>query len=115
MIALKEEFVKGSINKGHSKEKAEEAYELILKFASYGFNKAHTVSYATIAIQMTYLKLYYPSIFFSCVMESFAFGEKFSEYINEAKENGIELILPDVNHSDYVFKAISSDKISYGL
>ena len=115
MLALKEEFIAGSINRGHSKEKAEEVFSLILKFASYGFNKAHTVSYSLIAVQMAYLKLYYPSIFFACVMESFAFGEKFSEYIKEAKENGIELTLPDVNHSDYGFRGISKDKISYGL
>ena len=115
MIALKEEFIKGSINKGHSEKKANEVFELILKFASYGFNKAHTVSYTMIAVQMAYLKLYYSSIFFACVMESFAFGDKFSEYINEAKENGIELVLPDVNHSDYQFKALTTDKIIYGL
>jgi DNA polymerase-3 subunit alpha len=48
-------------------------------------------------------------------MESFAFGDKFSEYIKEAKDNGIDLILPDVNHSDYGFRALSQDKISYGL
>ena len=115
MLALKEEFINGSISKGHTKEKAEEVFALILKFASYGFNKAHTVSYALIAIQMAYLKFYYASIFFACVMESFAFGEKFSEYIKEAKENGISLILPDVNHSDYGFRAISKDEIIYGL
>ena len=115
MLALKEEFIQGSIKKGHSKDKAEEVFALILKFASYGFNKAHTVSYSLIAIQMAYLKLYYPSIFFSCVMESFAFGEKFGEYIKEAKDNGISLVLPSVNHSDYGFKAISQGKISYGL
>ena len=115
MLALKEEFIQGSINNGHSKEKAEEVFALILKFASYGFNKAHTVSYSLIAIQMAYLKLYYPAIFFSCVMESFAFGDKFSEYIKEAKENGISLVLPSVNHSDYGFKAISQNQISFGL
>jgi len=115
MLSLKEEFIKGSIEKGHSKEKAIEVFDLILKFASYGFNKAHTIGYTTVAVQMAYLKLYYPSVFFACVMESFAFGEKFSEYITEAKENGIELVLPDVNHSEYGFKAITTDKISYGL
>ena len=115
MLSLKEEFIEGSIKKGHPKEKAEEVFALILKFASYGFNKAHTVSYATIAVQMTYLKCYYASIFFACVMESFAFGDKFSEYINEAKENGIKLILPDVNHSYYEFRVISKDTIIFGL
>ncbi len=115
MLSLKEEFIEGSIKKGYPKEKAEEVFALILKFASYGFNKAHTVSYATIAVQMTYLKCYYASIFFACVMESFAFGDKFSEYINEAKENGIKLILPDVNHSYYEFRAISKDTIIFGL
>ena len=115
MLALKEEFINGSVNKGHTKEKANEVFELILKFASYGFNKAHTVSYTMIAVQMAYLKLYYPSIFFACVMESFAFGDKFSEYITEAKENGIALTLPDVNHSDYGFMATSNYQIIYGL
>jgi DNA polymerase-3 subunit alpha len=115
MLALKEEFINGSILKGHTREKAEEVFALILKFASYGFNKAHTVSYTMIAIQMAYLKVYYPSVFFACVMESFAFGEKFSEYIKEAKELGISLMLPCVNSSGYGFKYVGENKIGYGL
>ena len=81
MIQLEEEFIKGGINKGHSEEKSKDVYELILKFASYGFNKAHSVSYAMISMYMMYLKLYYPSIFFACTMEMFTFSEKFNEYL----------------------------------
>lgn len=115
MLELREEFIKGSISNGKSKEKAEEVFDLIHKFASYGFNKAHTVSYTLIAVQMAYLKEYYSSVFFACVMESFAFSDKFHEYINEAKENGIILSLPSVNYSDYKFSSVSNKEINYGL
>ena len=115
MIQLEEEFINGSIKQGHTKEKAKEVYELILKFASYGFNKAHSVSYAMISMYMTYLKLYYPSVFFASTMEMFTFSEKFNEYLKESKDIGIKVLLPSVNHSYLRFKSISDKEILYGL
>ena len=115
MKEIKEEFINSCLNKGHSLQKANEVYELVAKFASYGFNKAHSVSYTVISMYMTYLKKYYPSVFYACAMESFTFSNKFNEYASEAKENGIKLLLPSVNHSDLEFRSIKEDEILYGL
>ena len=115
MVAIEEEFITSSVENGFSKEKAKEVFELILKFASYGFNKAHSISYSLISMYMTYLKVYYPSVFFACTMEMFTFSEKFNEYLKESKDIGIELLLPSVNHSDFMFKSVSDKKILYGL
>lgn len=115
MMQLEEEFIQGSLNKGHKQEKAKEVYDLILRFASYGFNKAHSVSYAMISMYMTYLKIYYPSVFFACTMEMFTFSEKFNEYLKESKDIGIKVLLPSVNHSELIFKSINDKEILYGL
>lgn len=115
MVALEEEFIESSVKNGHQKEKSKEVFDLILKFASYGFNKAHSVCYSLVSMYMTYLKLYYPSIFFASTMEMFTFSEKFNEYLKESKDIGIEVLLPSVNHSDFIFRSISDKKILYGL
>ena len=63
LLKEKERFVKGCVNNNISKDKAEEIYALILKFASYGFNRSHSVAYSMVAYKMAYLKTYYPNIF----------------------------------------------------
>ena len=60
MLSLKDEFMSGAINNGYSKELATKVFDLIEKFANYGFNKSHSVAYAYIAYQMAYLKVHYP-------------------------------------------------------
>ncbi len=115
MVAIEEEFIASSINNGKDASKAKEVFELILKFASYGFNKAHSVSYSIISLYMTYLKVYYPTVFFACAMEMFAFSEKFNDYVKESKQIGIKLLPPSVNHSELEFKSIEDNKILYGL
>ena len=115
IIELEDEFVKGSEALGHDKNKAKQVFELILKFASYGFNKAHSVSYAIVSIYMTYLKLYYPAVFFACTMEMFTFSDKFNDYLKESKDIGIKVLLPNVNHSELIFKSINDKEILYGL
>ena len=115
MLEIKQEFISSCLERGHDEKKANEVYELIFKFASYGFNKAHSVSYTLISMYMTYLKYYYPSVFYACAMESFTFSNKFNEYATEAKENNVKLLLPSVNHSDMVFKSNKENEILYGL
>ena len=58
-----EKFINGAISNGYSKEDATKIYELIVRFASYGFNKSHSVAYAMVAYQMAYLKVFYPEYF----------------------------------------------------
>lgn len=115
MIALKQDFILGAMKNNHSEASANQVFELILKFASYGFNKAHSVSYTLISMYMTYLKVYYPAVFFATVMEMFTFSNKFNEYLKEAKAIGVNLLLPSVNHSETRFISIGDKEILYGL
>lgn len=93
-------FIERAIKKGYTKDLANEVYAAILKFANYGFNKAHSVAYALIGYQMAYLKRNYP-IFFIANLLNMSIGSelKTREYIVEAKKNGIKIQRPDVNLS----------------
>ena len=96
----REVFVKRSISNGYSKEKANEVYDLIIKFANYGFNKAHSVAYALIGYQMAYLKANYP-VFFIANLLNISIGSdiKTKEYIDEAKKKNILVFKPNINVS----------------
>lgn len=96
----KENFIKSSIKNGHSKEDSEKLFDLILKFASYGFNKAHSVSYALIGYQMAYLKAHYTNIFFANLLNNVISSEiKTKEYLDEAKKMDITIKKPNINIS----------------
>lgn len=103
----REVFVKRSIENGYTSEKANEVYDLIIKFADYGFNKAHSVSYALIGYQMAYLKAKYP-VFFVANLLNMSIGSdiKTKEYIDEAKKKDILIFKPNINVSkdEYVIK-----------
>ena len=65
MLQEKEKFISKSINNGYSKETSTKVFDLIYKFADYGFNKSHSVGYATVSYKMAYLKAHYPEYFMS--------------------------------------------------
>ena len=111
LIKEKDKFINKSILNGYTKEISEEVYELILKFASYGFNKAHSVSYAMIAYKMAYLKSHYYTVFMKHLL-SMVIGSdvKTNEYINACKGK-INIIKPDINLSDIDYKIINNDII----
>jgi DNA polymerase III subunit alpha len=98
-------FVKGCKEKNHIPEaKANEIFDLLEKFAGYGFNKSHAAAYAIVAYQTAYLKANYPVEFFCAMMTNdMADTAKLSQYINEAREFGIEVLQPDVNESQVYF------------
>jgi DNA polymerase-3 subunit alpha len=98
-------FVKGCKEKNHIPEaKANEIFDLLEKFAGYGFNKSHAAAYAVVAYQTAYLKANYPVEFFCAMMTNdMADTAKLSQYINEAREFGIEVLQPDVNESQVHF------------
>lgn len=111
LLKEKEHFVR----KCDNKEVGTKIYELILKFASYGFNKAHSVSYAMIAYKMAYIKAYYPLVFMKHLLSMVIGSEvKTREYIVECKKNNIEVLKPDINLSNYNY-IIIKDKIMYPL
>ena len=103
----REVFITRASNNGYTKEKAEEVYDLIIKFANYGFNKAHSVSYALIGYQMAYLKANYPVYFIANLLNmSIGSDIKTKEYIDEAKLKDIRVFKPNINISidQYVIK-----------
>jgi len=113
LLEEKDKFINQSIKNGYSKEVATKVYDLILKFASYGFNKAHSVSYAVIAYKMAYLKAHYYDIFMKHLL-SMVIGSdvKTKEYMNSCKN--INIIKPDINISDIDYK-VSNNGIIYPL
>lgn len=93
-------FITRAIKKGYAKDLAEKIYALILKFANYGFNKSHSVSYALIGYQMAYLKVYFPGYFFANLLNNVIGVEnKTKEYIDEAKRLHFSILPPDINLS----------------
>jgi DNA polymerase-3 subunit alpha len=118
MQKQREAFVKGcaAINKIPA-AKANQIFDLLEKFAGYGFNKSHAAAYAVVAYQTAYLKANYPVEFF-CAMMTNDMGDtdKLSLYINEAREFGIEVLQPDVNESGVHFAPARDGKsIRFGL
>ncbi|CAN5564040.1 DNA polymerase III subunit alpha [soil metagenome] len=111
---FKPEFIKGTMEKGVPKEKAEEIFDLILKFGGYGFNKSHSTRYAIIAFQTAFMKAYHPVEYMSAVL-TFEMGstEKVVEYIEECKRltlpdgsRGLKVLPPDINVSEKDFTPV---------
>ena len=107
ILKAKDKFIVNSVNNGYSRSNANEVFDLILKFANYGFNKAHSVSYSVIAYQMAYLKTYFRE-YFICNLLNMSVGSeiKTKEYLDEAKKNSLKLLAPDINESTnyYIIK-----------
>ena len=83
-----------------SEETASKIYDLIMKFANYGFNKSHSVAYAFVGYQMMYLKVKYPLYFYKDLLTiNIGSATKTKEYIDEAKSLGIKIVKPDINLS----------------
>ncbi|MGM0651822.1 MAG: DNA polymerase III subunit alpha [Bacillota bacterium] len=109
-------FINGCIENGYSGQLAEEIYDLILKFASYGFNKSHAAAYAMIAYQTAYLKANYPVEFMAALMTVYySNSDKVALYIADCKRMGIELLPPDINESDTHFTPRGENRICFGL
>ena len=109
LLSEKENFVKRAINKGYSQEIATAIYDLIVKFASYGFNKSHSVAYALIAYQMAYLKTYYPAYFFTQLLND-SNNSKNTFYFAYLKSKGIKFFKPSINNTNIDY-FISDNKL----
>ena len=119
MAAYNAEFSEGAVKQGHPYEEASKLFDLIEKFAGYGFNKSHSAAYAMVTFQTAWLKTYYPNEFMAALLTSDKDNtEKVVRYIDEVKRMGIELSPPDVNDSYLEFSAITKDEreiILFGL
>lgn len=105
IISGEEKFLNGALKNGYDLNLAKEIYALILKFANYGFNKSHSVSYALIGYQMAYLKAYYPLYFLANLLNmSVSSTIKTKEYIALAKKYGVNVLAPLINKSTDVYE-----------
>jgi DNA polymerase-3 subunit alpha len=113
------EFSEGAAKQGLDYKKASALFDLIEKFAGYGFNKSHSAAYAMVTFQTAWLKTYYPQEFMAALLTSEKDNtDKVVKYIDEVKRMGIELSPPDINDSQLEFSAIEKegqDHILFGL
>jgi len=115
--AQEHKFVEGAIKNGVDKKIAEELWQWILPFASYGFNKSHSAAYATIAYQTAYLKAHYPVEFMASVLTSEkADVERIAFLIDECKKMDVEVLPPNINESLKNFTVVpEKNQIRFGL
>lgn len=109
-------FVKGAEEHGVKEDVATKIFDLMEKFAGYGFNKSHAAAYSYVAYQTAYLKAHHPAAFMAAnlcmVMDD---GEKMKNLINDAKDFDVDLLPPDINQSDWFFTAPDASHIRFGL
>jgi DNA polymerase-3 subunit alpha len=107
----KERFVAGSVSKGLKKQQAEDIFELIERFAGYGFNKSHSTRYAIIAYQTAYMKVYWPVEYMAALL-TYEMGDtdKVVMYIAECGDMGIEVTAPDINESGVDFTPLYKEE-----
>ncbi|GMG62032.1 DNA polymerase III subunit alpha [Tetragenococcus halophilus] len=109
-------FIEGAQNKGFSKEKANQIYDYIERFADYGFNRSHAFAYSFVAFQMAYLKVHYPAPFYKALLRSVLHTpKKLKEYLSDAKNAGVKVLNPSINQSAYSFYLNSLQEIRFGL
>ena len=107
--------IEGALRRGLSEREAGEIFDLMAKFAEYGFNKGHATAYAVISYQTAYLKAHYPLEFMAAVLTSvMGSADKVSFYIQEARSSGIEILPPDVQASGIGF-TLEQQAIRFGL
>ena len=115
MVKLRAKFLEGAKQNKISDKKAEKLYELIQKFAGYGFNKSHAAAYAVVCYQTGYLKADYPTEFMAALMTSdMGNQDKIVGYFTECRDLGIQVLGPDVNQSQKEF-AVVVGAIRFGL
>ncbi len=109
-------FRAGAAKNGISEEKADEIFDLMEKFAGYGFNKSHAAAYSLLAYQTGWLKVHYAAEFFCANMTvEMDNTDKLKVLFEDAQKTGMTFELPDVNRSAYRFEPVSDTVIRYGL
>ncbi len=107
MNAQRERFVKGAVENGIDSVKANHIFDLMAKFAEYGFNKSHSAAYALIAYQTAWLKSHYPVEFMAALMNSFLnSSDQIVKLINQCARMDIRILPPDVNESGRTFQVV---------
>jgi DNA polymerase-3 subunit alpha len=109
-------FAEGAAKNGIPPEKANEIFDLMEKFAGYGFNKSHAAAYALLAVQTAWLKAHYPAEFMAANM-SIALDDtdKLKVLVDDSRAMGLNILLPDVNEGQWRFDAVDTRTIRYAL
>jgi DNA polymerase-3 subunit alpha len=109
-------FISGAVARGVRERLAEHIFDLMEKFAGYGFNKSHSAAYALLAYQTAYLKAHYPAAFMAAVLSAdMDHTDKVVTLIKECADMDLEVLPPDINASRYEFAADGERRIRYGL
>ena len=116
MAKQRDLFVEGAIGKGFAKDLASNIFDLMEKFAGYGFNKSHSAAYALLAYQTGWLKTHYPAEFMAATISSdMDKTDKVVTFIDECRSMNLELLPPDVNHGMFQFSVDDKGSVLYGL
>ena len=116
MDAQRKTFVEGATKNNMTERQATELFDLLEKFAGYGFNKSHAAAYALVAYQTAYLKAHYPAAFLASTMSADMNNtDSVHTFYDDCAPNQIEVLPPDINQSDFKFTPINKQQILYGL
>jgi len=119
MAQHRDSFVKGAGDKGYAHELANKLFDLMAMFAEYGFNKSHSAAYAVVTYQTAWLKAHYPAEFMAATLSSdMDDTDKVQFFVTDAKNNGVQLLAPDVHASGWRFEPVYANEgaaIRYGL
>lgn len=116
MERQKSRFIEGAQKNGHDPIRVSEFFDLIAKFAEYGFNKSHSAAYAYVTFQTAFLKTYYPTEFMAAIMScDLDNTDKIVAYVRDCKRLGIQLLPPSVNSAEFEFTIPTSMTIQFGL
>lgn len=117
MAKQREVFVRGTQERhGIARSKAIEIFEIMEKFAQYGFNRSHSAAYSVLAYQTAYLKVHYPAAYMASVLtHNQGDIDKITFFMAECKRQGIQVLGPDVNESEATFDVNQAQQIRFGL
>lgn len=116
MAKQRELFTQGAVAKGFAEDLASNIFDLMEKFAGYGFNKSHSAAYALVAYQTGWLKAHYPAEFMAATISSdMDKTDKVVTFIDECRAMDLTLLPPDVNHGHFHFSVDNQGHIIYGL
>jgi DNA polymerase-3 subunit alpha len=116
MAKQREIFVTGATERGVTQQTATRIFDLMEKFAGYGFNKSHSAAYAVLAYQTAYLKAHYPAAFMAAVMTADLDNtDRLVTLKDDCRKQGLEIVAPNVNSSAYAFSVADERTILYGL
>jgi DNA polymerase-3 subunit alpha len=116
MAKQREIFVSGATERGVTQQTATRIFDLMEKFAGYGFNKSHSAAYAVLAYQTAYLKAHFPAAFMAAVMTADLDNtDRLVTLKDDCRKQGLKLVAPNINSSTYAFSVSDDQSILYGL